>query len=74
MLAPDVLIITQDNDPTTDYLLPYLQRAGLTWCRWDPGTVPTQSTASMQFAEGRWRDFTLVLDRGEQSAARVWNP
>ena len=66
MMAPDVLIVTQAHDPTTDYLLPYLQRAGLTWGRWDPGTVPTQSAASMQFAEGRWHDFTVVLDRGEQ--------
>ena len=66
MIAPDVLIVTQAHDPTTDYLLPYLQREGLTWCRWDPGTVPTQSAASMQFAEGRWHDFTIVLDRGEQ--------
>src|SRR5712691_7483862 len=66
MMAPDVLIVTQAHDPTTDYLLPYLQREGLTWCRWDPGTVPTQSAASMQFAEGRWHDFTIVLDRGEQ--------
>jgi hypothetical protein len=66
MLAPDVLIVTQAHDPTTDYLLPYLQREGLTWCRWDPGTVPTQSAASMQFAEGHWHDFTIVLEYGEQ--------
>ena len=65
-MAPDVLIITQAHDPTTDYLLPYLQRESLTWGRWDPGTVPSQSAASMQFTEGRWHDFTIVLDRGEQ--------
>ena len=63
-MAPDVLIVTQAHDPTTDYLLPYLDDEGLTWCRWDPGTVSTQSAASMQFAEGRWHDFTIVLEYG----------
>lgn len=65
MRAPDVFIVTQAYDPTTDYLLPYLERAGLTWCRWDPGTVPTQTAASMRFADGRWSDCTVLLEHGD---------
>ncbi len=64
MSAPDVLIVTQAFDPTTEYLLPYLERAGLRWCRWDPGTVPTASTASMQLVAGRWCEGTITLEDG----------
>lgn len=65
---PDVLIVTQDADPTTDYLLPYLERAGLRWCRWDPGSLPTASTASMHLVDGRWQGQRITLADGSQVA------
>lgn len=60
----DVLIITQEPDPTTDYLVPYLERAGLRWRRWDPGAIPTTSMASMQLVAGRWQGSRVTLDDG----------
>lgn len=65
MRAPDVFIVTQAYDPTTDYLLPYLEREGLSWRRWDPGAVPTGDAASMRFADGHWSDCLVVLEQGE---------
>lgn len=43
----DVLIVTQRDDPTTDYLLPYLKKAGLSWARWDSGDLPLEATAGI---------------------------
>ncbi|MGE3540452.1 MAG: hypothetical protein AB7N91_23785 [Candidatus Tectimicrobiota bacterium] len=65
MRAPDVFIVTQAYDPTTDYLVPFLAQAGLTWARWDPGSVPAHSTASMQLRDGRWTQCTVRLETGE---------
>lgn len=64
MSAPQVLIVSEATDATVDYLVPHLERAGLSWSRWDPGCVPTRSCAGMALREGAWSSFAVVDEDG----------
>jgi len=44
-----LLIVTADDDATTDFLMPALAAEGLEVARWDPGAVPTHSLASLHW-------------------------
>lgn len=58
-IVPDVLVLTSADDATTDYLVPHLERSTLSWFRWDPGTVPSLSTAGAHLRAGTWGDFEV---------------
>jgi glutathione synthase/RimK-type ligase-like ATP-grasp enzyme len=62
VIAPDVLILTADDDETTDYLIPRLERERLRWIRWDPGYVPTRAAIGMEFSGRNWQHFEITTN------------
>jgi hypothetical protein len=65
--APDVLIVTGEYDPTAEFLVPYLEAAGLSWQTWDPGNVPVRAHAGMRLdGQGSWDNMRAAVS-GETS-------
>jgi glutathione synthase/RimK-type ligase-like ATP-grasp enzyme len=44
-----LLIVTADDDATTNYLEPALHRSGINFIRWDTGSIPTACLGSLHF-------------------------
>lgn len=64
MSKTDVLILTQDDDLTAEYLLPYLKEESLSWVIWDPGNVPVTSEIGFELADGIWEGFDIEISPG----------
>lgn len=56
----DVLIVTQRDDPTADFLEPTLRARGLRSARWDPGSQTLPS--GMTLGDGCWTDLRFNTD------------
>lgn len=60
--APDVLIVTEHYDRTADFLIPFLEEAGFSWVRWDPGSVPIKARVGMGFDGAQWSNIQVTGD------------
>ncbi len=69
-----ILILSEPDDGTVRYVLPYLERRGATVLWWDPATFPARSTATVRFsADGHSRLLRVdedLYDLGDVTA--VW--
>lgn len=71
-----LLILSRESDKTVEFILPELNRHNIPWLWWDPGSLPTKSSMSLNMRDGKWEgtiDTSAIIKGSSEIDVSVSN-